>query len=95
MSLSKPWSRLIRFEHNGSVYFGNAVFAEGQNPDQVTELAASGKLEADVVKGDALSADAAVTNERVVVHKLLCPLTEDQVPIIRCVGLNYMKHSMN
>lgn len=88
------WSHLIRFEHGGSVYYGDAAFGPGQQPDQITDLAKSGALEARVIHGDPLSLEAVLTDERIHVDKLLCPLTEDQVPIIRCVGLNYMKHSM-
>lgn len=95
MTESKTWTHLIRFEHNGTIYCGNAVFSEGQLPDQVSELAASGKLHADVIVDDCLSPDAVVSDQRLLVHKLLCPLTEEQVPIIRCVGLNYMQHSEN
>lgn len=93
MAGSFPWSHLIRFEKNGAIYYGNAVFAPGQVPGQITQLAKSGKLQAQVIKGDPLSLDAILTNEYLQVEKLLCPLTHDQVPIIRCVGLNYMQHS--
>jgi hypothetical protein len=34
-----------------------------------------------------------VTDEVVTVHKLLGPLTKEDVPILRCVGLNYKTHS--
>lgn len=34
-----------------------------------------------------------VTDDIVTVKRLLGPLNADTVPIIRCVGLNYAKHS--
>ncbi|KAM6479555.1 hypothetical protein HDV62DRAFT_382194 [Trichoderma sp. SZMC 28011] len=92
MAGSFPWSHLIRFEKNGTIYYGNAVFAPGQVPGQITQLAKSGELQAQIIKGDPLSPDATLTTEYLQVEKLLCPLTHDQVPIIRCVGLNYMQH---
>jgi hypothetical protein len=35
-----------------------------------------------------------VTDEVVTVKQLLGPLAQEDVPILRCVGLNYTKHSM-
>ena len=35
-----------------------------------------------------------VSDEVVSVKRLLGPLARDDVPILRCVGLNYAKHSM-
>jgi hypothetical protein len=87
------WSHLIRFRRNDSVYYGDAVFANEQNPQDVVSLAKAGKLRARVIRYDPLSPEAIVTENEVVVEQLLGPLTQHQVPIIRCVGLNYMKHS--
>ena len=35
-----------------------------------------------------------VTDEIATVKELLGPLAQEDVPILRCVGLNYAKHSM-
>lgn len=92
--MSAKWTHLIRFESNGSVHYGDAVFPPDTKPDDVVSIAESGQLRAKVVEGDPLSHQATVTDKEVSVEKLLGPLTRDQVPIIRCIGLNYMKHSM-
>jgi len=34
-----------------------------------------------------------LTDEVVTVKKILGPLAQNDVPIVRCVGLNYAKHS--
>ena len=87
------WTHLIRFENNGKVYNGDAVFPEGTSAADVAKLASDGKLKAAVIEGDVLSSSHKVTSQTLAVTKLLCPLTKAQVPIIRCIGLNYMKHS--
>lgn len=87
------WTRLIRFINSDITYNGEPVFAPGQNPHEVVEIAEAGLLRARVIKHDVFSEDAYVTEQELPVEKLLGPLTQHQVPIIRCVGLNYMKHS--
>ena len=53
------------------------------------------QLKARVIEGDNLydAAQSIVTEEIVTVEKMLGPLTPKDVPILRCVGLNYAKHS--
>lgn len=86
------WKRLIRFEaEDGKVYNGEPLL--GEQTDDVGALADDGKLQAFVIEGgDVFSDAAAVTPKKLAVKTLLGPLHVDQVPIIRCVGLNYMKH---
>ena len=52
------------------------------------------KLKVRVIEGDDLcdAAKTTVTEEIVTLEKLLGPLTPKDVPILRCVGLNYAKH---
>src|SRR5882757_392968 len=85
------WNRLIRFEGNdGKIYFGQPVINRGED---VASLARSGTLKAAVIDGDDIFADSAkVTSDVRQVKRLLGPLTASQVPIIRCIGLNYMRH---
>lgn len=84
------WKRLIRFEDgSGKVYNGEPIV---QNDEDVGELFESGKLEAFVIEGNDVYDDCVVSQMRLRVRKLLGPLSEEQVPIIRCVGLNYMLH---
>ncbi|KAF8252465.1 hypothetical protein K440DRAFT_687235, partial [Wilcoxina mikolae CBS 423.85] len=50
-------------------------------------------LKARIIEGDDVFSDTAKVTEKVVeVETLLGPLSEEQVPIVRCMGLNYMKH---
>lgn len=85
------WNRLIRFvATDGKIYYGEPLVPEGED---VGKAARKGKaLEAKKLAGDIFSSEATLTNEVVGVQKLLGPLDRSQVPLIRCVGLNYMKH---
>lgn len=85
------WTRLIRFvASDGKIYRGEPVVSGSQY--DVGKLFADGKkIEAKVITGD-IFGDAEIGDEVLEVKQLLGPLTEDDVPIIKCVGLNYMKH---
>ncbi|MCJ1300632.1 hypothetical protein MMC08_003429 [Hypocenomyce scalaris] len=85
------WNRLIRFETNdGHIYFGEPIVKDDED---IASLAESGQLKAAVLTGDdVFDSSAKVTSNVQKVKRLLGPLTASQVPIIRCVGLNYMKH---
>lgn len=91
------WSRLIRFiSTDGRLLRGEPILPD-LNFDIGTTTEET-KLQARVIHGDDiydLTGATKVTDEIVTVRKLLGPLTKDDVPIIRCVGLNYMKHSMS
>lgn len=84
------WQRIIRFvAENGKTYYGEPIAPLSED---IGVLFKSGKtLEAKIVTGDIFT-DAVVTDEIVKVAQLLGPLTADQVPIFRCIGLNYLKH---
>jgi hypothetical protein len=92
-SIDMSWKHLIRFKGNGRTSYGDAIFPDGSDPTEVVAIATAGQLKARVIAGDPLSADATTTDEIAQVDKLLPPLERAQVPIIRCIGLNYMKHS--
>jgi hypothetical protein len=91
------WSHLIRFQTGQTVYYGDAVFPQGSDPTDIVSIAESGQLQARIIEGDSnpisIVLAAKPGNRVVAVEKLLSPLSRDQVPIIRCIGLNYMKHS--
>lgn len=91
--MAPTWSRLIRFVNSGTTYYGDAVFPAASNPDDVVLLAQEGKLRARVIHNDPLSAEVILSDEDIAVDRLLSPLTASQVPIIRCIGLNYIEHS--
>lgn len=84
------WSRLIRFlndEHE--IVYGEPCIA---SIAELEEKLGSGDLFASELVGSDVFALSA-TGRQVHVERILGPLTADDVPIIRCIGLNYMKHS--
>lgn len=89
------WTRLVRFvaaNGDGSVQYGEPI-VEGASTD-IAKLARDGKLEVHVCSGEDVFS-AKPTAEKKLVKKLLGPLKPDEVPIIRCIGLNYKTHSKN
>lgn len=90
------WQRLIRFAAtDGRVLRGEPILPhEDFDLGTVTE---DTKLQAKVIVGNDIydtSGETKVSDEVVQVKQLLGPLTADDVDILRCVGLNYAKHSM-
>ncbi|KAG5418669.1 hypothetical protein I9W82_004197 [Candida metapsilosis] len=85
------WKRLIRFVANDSkIYRGEPIVTDAEY-DVGKQFLQGKTIKAKVVKGDIFK-DAVVTDEVLEVEQLLGPLTQEDVPIIKCVGLNYMKH---
>lgn len=92
-----PWTRLIRFvSSDGRTLYGEPVLpSEGFDLGNTTE--ATG-LKARVISGSDLydaSGATKVTDEVATVKELLGPLAQSDVDIVRCVGLNYAKHSQS
>ncbi|KAK1984183.1 hypothetical protein LZ30DRAFT_448055 [Colletotrichum cereale] len=83
------WNRLIRFvDDNGAEHFGEP---QVQDESEFTTLLDKSDLWAVVYDG--ASPVAPLTKgERVHVKALKPLLTPKDVPIIRCIGLNYVKH---
>lgn len=84
------WERLIRFEdESGQQRFGEPVIKDA---DELEALLGKGELFANEFKGsDPFTLEA--TGQKTKVAKLLGILEPTDVPIVKCVGLNYMKHS--
>ncbi|KAK2029222.1 hypothetical protein LX32DRAFT_682674 [Colletotrichum zoysiae] len=83
------WNRLIRFvDDNGAEHFGEPQI---QDESELTTLLEKGDLRAVVYNGTSPVAQL-VKGERVHVKELKPLLTPEDVPIIRCIGLNYVKH---
>lgn len=90
--MSPVWNRLIRFvAADSKVYFGEPIIADTEIT--VDKLFEKGTLEAKVIIGDIFSSDAVVSDQVKKVTQILSPLGRDQVPIIKCIGLNYKAHS--
>jgi hypothetical protein len=87
------WKRLIRYvSTDGSIKYGEPIVpSDEKNPD-IDALAQQGGLKVKVLAGDNPLL-AKPTGEEDEVKQLLGPLTPKDVPIVRCVGLNYRTHS--
>jgi len=90
-AMEVPWERLIRFvATDGRVLHGEPILPAPDFDLGFTTSATN--LKAKIVEGDDLYS-AAVCEDIVTVDRLLGPLTPKDVPTLRCVGLNYAKHS--
>ncbi|OAL05584.1 hypothetical protein IQ06DRAFT_300701 [Phaeosphaeriaceae sp. SRC1lsM3a] len=88
------WERFVRYVPQGlnqAVRYGDAII-EGSEVDHIAEIAEEGRLEVKVLKGDH-PLNATPTGQTEKVARLLGPLEPADVPIIRCIGLNYKTHS--
>ena len=92
MSGITQWDRLIRYvsAKDGKVRYGEPIVS-GSKPD-IDGLAQSGSLRVKVLEGPS-PLRAKPNGEEDEVKQLLGPLTPNDVPIIRCTGLNYKTHS--
>lgn len=92
----KPiWTRVIRFEAEDDRLLRGEPVLPSETFD-LGSLEASHRLRARVLEGADIfdiSGQTKFTGEEAVVKKLLGPLAQADVPILRCVGLNYAKHS--
>ncbi|KAL9553655.1 hypothetical protein MBANPS3_003188 [Mucor bainieri] len=89
--MSPVWTRLIRFvAADSKIYFGEPIVADAHVT--VDKLFENGTLEAKVITGDVFSPEAVVSDQVEKVTQILSPLSRDQVPIIKCIGLNYKAH---
>lgn len=75
---------------DGKIHYGEPIVS-GSKPD-IDQLAADGKLKVKILDG-ANPIQAEPTGEEDEVKDLLGPLTPHDVPVIRCIGLNYKTHS--
>lgn len=91
-----PWNRLIRFESlDGRILRGEPILPNEDFDLGTYNTSSSNQnsLQARIITGDDIYSHACtVTSETATVKKILGPLEQNQVPILRCVGLNYAKH---
>ncbi|KAH7625218.1 hypothetical protein B0T09DRAFT_394076 [Sordaria sp. MPI-SDFR-AT-0083] len=92
--MKTAWQRLIRFVATD----GRTLRGEPIMPSDEFDLgttAEATQLKARVIRGDDIydtTGATSITDEIVTVKKLLGPLTPADVPILRCIGLNYLAH---
>lgn len=95
--MSLPWKRLIRFRAlDGRILRGEPILPANEEVD-LGLITKADKLQARVISGSDIydvTGTTQVTGEVVTVEQILSPLAQSDIPILRCVGLNYAKHSM-
>lgn len=85
------WTHLIRFiaEEDGQVHLGQV---DSQKfPDVGLAVFEGKKISANLVTGTIF--DGRVSDKVLHVARLLSPIAMDEVPIVRCMGLNYRDHA--
>ena len=90
-NMAPGWTHLIRFvaEEDGQIHLGN-IDAK-KYPDIGLSTFKGEKVSAQLVSGSAF--DGVVTGKTLTVKQLLSPIAMHEVPIIRCLGLNYRDHA--
>ncbi|KAF5363595.1 hypothetical protein D9756_000306 [Leucocoprinus leucothites] len=90
--IQTQWSRLIRFVavETKRVHIGQPV---DHNLDVGIAAANRQPIRAYEIVGSALDPSAQVTNQVLTVDVLLAPLSNDEIKIVRCLGLNYSDHA--
>ena len=84
------WSRLIRFvDESGSATFGDPCI---EKSDDLKTLLDRHELYAFRLEGHD-PFELTQTGERTKVERLLGVLNKEDVPVFKCIGLNYVKHS--
>jgi hypothetical protein len=88
------WKRLVRYvsAQDGSIKYGEPIVPPNEKYPDIDALAQYNSLRVRVLAGDSFIS-AKPTGEEDEVKQLLGPLTPKDVPIVRCVGLNYRTHS--
>lgn len=89
--MAQPWTHLIRFiaEEDGQIHLGN-VDAK-KYPDIGLSTLNGEKIQANLATGSIF--DAKVTSTVLTVKQLLGPIAAHEVPLVRCIGLNYRDHA--
>lgn len=89
--MASSWTHLIRFiaKEDGQIHVGQVDVSK--YPDVGISVYNGDNVTAKLVEGGIY--DGVVTEKGLSVATLLSPLGMDQVPIIRCLGLNYRDHA--
>ncbi|KAF7125410.1 hypothetical protein CNMCM5793_001588 [Aspergillus hiratsukae] len=90
--MAPAWTHLVRFiaEEDGQVHLGQVDPTEF--PDVGIAMLNGEKVTAKEIKGSVF--DGVVQNRVLTVSQILAPISMEDVPIIRCMGLNYRDHAL-
>ncbi|ODQ67070.1 fumarylacetoacetate hydrolase family protein [Nadsonia fulvescens var. elongata DSM 6958] len=84
----KQFTRLIRFIGiDGKIHYGDAILPHNSFDARLSK-------QARLIKGSVLSGEYTVTDSILDIKKLLSPLSSNEIPTVRCIGLNYLKHAI-
>ncbi|KAJ5464354.1 uncharacterized protein N7458_000040 [Penicillium daleae] len=89
--MAPSWTNLVRFisEEDGQIHLGEVD--SSKYPDVGIAMLNGERVAVKLVKGSIF--DGTVTNTVVHIARLLAPIGIEEVPIIRCMGLNYRDHA--
>lgn len=89
------WTRLVRFvaEEDGQIYQGEPILPSGADWKSFDIGKNPQGLKVKLLTGDIYGQNELSDTESKTVKKLLSPVGKQQINAIRCVGLNYVKHS--
>ncbi|KAL3440783.1 hypothetical protein BJX65DRAFT_314436 [Aspergillus insuetus] len=85
------WKRLIRFKDQNNIERFGEPLIRADEAFSLDDLILKGALQARCLRGDDMF-NLVATPDVVCVKEILPLLSPCQVPIVKCVGLNYMKH---
>ncbi|KUI61336.1 hypothetical protein VP1G_08492 [Cytospora mali] len=92
--MAVAWDRLIRFvAEDGRILNGEPILPSPEF--DIGTVGEETRLQAKIIEGDDIydtSGKTIVSDKTVTIKRLLGPLAPADVPILRCVGLNYAKH---
>ncbi|KAJ5481193.1 hypothetical protein N7475_000005 [Penicillium sp. IBT 31633x] len=89
--MAPSWTHLVRFisEDDGQIHLGEVD--SSRYPDVGLAVWNKEKIAVKLVKGSIF--DGIVTDTTMHIARLLAPIGIEEVPIIRCLGLNYRDHA--
>ncbi|KAJ5787367.1 hypothetical protein N7457_002357 [Penicillium paradoxum] len=89
--MAPNWTHVVRFisEEDGQIHLGEVD--SNQYPDVGLAVLEGTRIAVKLVKGSLF--DGIVTETTMHIARLLAPIGIEEVPIIRCMGLNYHDHA--
>jgi hypothetical protein len=82
MGTSTVRERLMQYGSNTNIFAVGLAAHQGK------------AIQAYEIVGSALDAGAQVTNNVLTVKTLLTPLSQEEIKVVRCLGLNYSDHAV-